>query len=540
MKNLFKKISAILIAAVMVLAMASTAFAATETSVEHATVKGVTAETNADGTDKITVKAYKIIQFNQEGTYTPVLSGTITETNGELTPTAKDLQALSLRTEELGNPVAFTKLGEDYICNTLDPGTWMILVEGSEKSLYNPAIISVQQTPSGKLYGTLDYATDTWTDVGGVVYAKKSTPTITKTASKEKASDTEVIGTQYGDIIKYTIVADIPSYKSNEATITYSIKDELDGLALVVDKNHPVTATVNGGSDNDLTAAVTAAVTNNETQFEVNSLSKEWIIAHKGQQITITYFAKVTSTEMVAVDLNTNTAKLEYSANNKIQSKTSQTKHYTFGIDTKVNGTTETGLTGKTGEFVKVNEDGEVGYVESSTGIVKKTEKTEYLSGAKFKLHIGTADGPVFKCVEFETDENGRLEINGLDSDVTYYLVETVAPTGYKLNATPIKVKVDANYDNNGTLISYSVKIGDKNGNPVSITHYNYNETQGKVEIVNTKETASNPMGFQNTKLSTLPSTGGMGTYLFTIIGVVVMAGAAGAFFISRRKGSEE
>ena len=44
----------------------------------------------------------------------------------------------------------------------------------------------------------------------------------------------------------------------------------------------------------------------------------------------------------------------------------------------------------------------------------------------------------------------------------------------------------------------------------------------------------------RDSKLSSLPSTGGMGTYLFTIIGVVVMAGAAGAFFISRRKGSEE
>ena len=44
----------------------------------------------------------------------------------------------------------------------------------------------------------------------------------------------------------------------------------------------------------------------------------------------------------------------------------------------------------------------------------------------------------------------------------------------------------------------------------------------------------------KDTKLNSLPSTGGMGTYLFTIIGVVVMAGAAGAFFISRRKGSEE
>ena len=49
-----------------------------------------------------------------------------------------------------------------------------------------------------------------------------------------------------------------------------------------------------------------------------------------------------------------------------------------------------------------------------------------------------------------------------------------------------------------------------------------------------------NEGGLNDTKLNSLPSTGGMGTYLFTIIGVVVMAGAAGAFFISRRKGSEE
>ena len=60
------------------------------------------------------------------------------------------------------------------------------------------------------------------------------------------------------------------------------------------------------------------------------------------------------------------------------------------------------------------------------------------------------------------------------------------------------------------------------------------------VKLVNDKDHPSNPYGFKNTKISELPSTGGMGTYLFTIIGVVVMAVAAGAFFISRRRGSEE
>ena len=84
------------------------------------------------------------------------------------------------------------------------------------------------------------------------------------------------------------------------------------------------------------------------------------------------------------------------------------------------------------------------------------------------------------------------------------------------------------------TLTGYDVVIGGKT------THYEYNENAGTVKLVNDKDHPSNPYGFKNTKISELPSTGGMGTYLFTIIGVVVMAVAAGAFFISRRRGSEE
>mgnify|MGYP000549110859 CR=1 FL=1 len=62
-------------------------------------------------------------------------------------------------------------------------------------------------------------------------------------------------------------------------------------------------------------------------------------------------------------------------------------------------------------------------------------------------------------------------------------------------------------------------------------------ETTGTIKTITETTTVTDVI---NTKIAQLPSTGGMGTYLFTIIGVVVMAGAAGAFFISRRKGSEE
>lgn len=95
---------------------------------------------------------------------------------------------------------------------------------------------------------------------------------------------------------------------------------------------------------------------------------------------------------------------------------------------------------------------------------------------------------------------SGTLKVTGLDEG-NYEFKETKAPTGYKVNSENKAFTIEAN------------------------------------ETAEVKVDAGN---FVNTKLSSLPSTGGMGTYLFTIIGVVVMAGAAGAFFISRRKGSEE
>ena len=534
MKNLFKKVSAILMAAIMVLSMCTAVFADnTAMKADHATIKGINAENG------ITVNAYKIIDYNPNGTYSEVLTGTINKAaDGTLEPTAENIEALAGRIDELQTvvPISNKDAAGDYITNALTPGTWMIIVTGSTTTLYNPAIISAKMDTDGVVkYGTLNFSTDTWTSTDGVTYMKKSEPEIKKTADTVVAGN-NIKGTQYGDIIKFTIEADVPSYETNKKSIQYSIEDTLDGLSLVTDTPYAPSATVGGKTDTTLTSAVTAAIVKDATSFKVESLGDAWIVSHRGQKIVITYYARVSSDAKRSIDLNTNTAKLTYSTNDKTQHKEDKTKHYTFGIDTNVTGTTETGTPSKTGEFIKINQDGDVSYGET-IGEITKTTATEFLSGAEFQLHIGSVTGDLFTDAKgkntFTTAADGRLEINGLDSDVTYYLIETKAPTGYKVVSTPIEVKINASFTDD-TLTGYDVVIGG------AITHYSYDENTTTVTLVNTKETASNPYGFKNTKLSELPSTGGMGTYLFTIIGVVVMAGAAGAFFISRRKGSEE
>ena len=208
---------------------------------------------------------------------------------------------------------------------------------------------------------------------------------------------------------------------------------------------------------------------------------------------------------------------------------------YTFGIDTKVTG--DSLGWEASGEFFKVDEEGNVEYVESDKEF--KTEPGKTLAGAEFQLHIGSANGELFTDAAgnstFTTTNDGRLEINGLDSDVTYYLVETKAPTGYTINSTPVEVKIDAVYAENGRLESYVVKM---DGNEVAGYTFNAGTTVGEGKVT-VNEEVLNPFNFKNTKLANLPSTGGIGTTIFTIGGCAIMIIAAGLFFASRRKAAK-
>lgn len=517
-----KKIFAALLTLAMVLGMSMTAFATDTTYDDAIRVYGV----EAGNDETVTVNAYQIIKYDTKGEYVPVLEDSITVTNGELNPQASDVLALSQRLNELGSPVTLTKSGDYYTTpagTNLAVGTWMIIITGSNDYIYNPAIISVNQTADGVKYGELNLDTDSW---GTDVWLKKSEPTIEKSALT-----TDVQGVQYGEIIQFQLKATIPSYASNKTDITFTISDTLDGLALVVDRTHPVEATLAGQSDATLTGFVNNAFANGATSASVVITGDEYIKSHGGDEVIIKYYAKVTEDAKLTVNELTNDATLTYSTETGTDTKTDDTKHYTFGIDTTFSGATAT--ENKTGEFIKIDENGNVAYTEKPGEVV--VTGGQALDGAVFELHIGSASGTLFAdasgATRFTTDSTGRLEIVGLDSDVDYYLVEVQAPQGYTINNTAVKVKINATYDNNGNLTGYSVVIGE--GSNSATTNYNYNYQDGTTTV---KPGTNNPYGFKNSTLSSLPSTGGIGTTIFTIGGCIIMIAAAGLFFASRRK----
>ena len=521
-----KKIFAALLTLAMVLGMSMTAFATDTTYDDAIRVYGV----EAGNDETVTVNAYQIIEYDTKGEYVPVLEDSITVTNGELNPQASDVLALSQRLNELGSPVTLTKSGDYYTTpagTNLAVGTWMIIVTGSNDYIYNPAIISVNQTADGVEYGELNLDTDSW---GTDVWLKKSEPTIEKSALTP-----DVPGVQYGEIIQFQLKATIPSYASNKTNITFTISDTLDGLALVVDEGHPVVATLAGAPDATLTGFVNSAFANGAKSASVVITGDEYIKSHGGDEVIIKYYAKVTEDAKLTVNELTNDATLTYSTGIGTDTKTDDTKHYTFGIDTTFSGATAT--ENKTGEFIKIDENGNVAYTENPGEVV--VTGGQALDGAVFELHIGSASGELFADASgntrFTTDSTGRLEIVGLDSDVDYYLVEVQAPQGYTINNTPVKVKINATYDNNGNLTKYSVTFDDGKDN--ATTNYNYSYETG---VTTVDENVGNPFGFKNTTLSALPSTGGIGTTIFTIGGIVIMVAAAGLYFANRRKNNAE
>ena len=101
-------------------------------------------------------------------------------------------------------------------------------------------------------------------------------------------------------------------------------------------------------------------------------------------------------------------------------------------------------------------------------------------------------DPSVTKYTEMEAD-NGTLVVYGLDEG-TYQITEEQAPDGYSV-----------------------VEVPDQ-----TITN-----TEGSIDLT---------VDVTDTKLHSLPSTGGIGTTIFTIGGCIIMIAAAGLFFASRRK----
>lgn len=280
----------------------------------------------------------------------------------------------------------------------------------------------------------------------------------------------------------------------------------------------------------DLSGDVAALESSNITSIEVTftaTLNQNAVTAGAGNPNTVSleYTNKLYPNPQGSNPdpQNPNTPKDDsapYEETNTIQDKVNV---YTFGI-----------------ELVKTFEGGTPSETVKASFDLYRTLVAGETKDTTIKVGTNTID--VKKVGSYTTDANGKITINTTKSgdadkafsNETYYFVETATASGYNLLKEPVAAKIQVYYAQTFKTITTSKKY-DKNGDVISssqtasgtdkTTYYKNAEKTTELATTVTTVNVANRKGFL------LPTTGGAGTMVFTITGLILMAAAVIVFF---------
>lgn len=385
----------------------------------------------------------------------------------------------AIRTSKIKNVTNKTGSLNDsgnYVISDLEEGYYIVKDSGTE-------------TPVSALMLTT-------TDEEIVIKADK--PSVEKKIDGDNDTDDSTTGlvdyntAAIGDDVPFVITSTVPStngYKSYKMIFTDTLSKGLTYNANSLD----VTATKDGSvetltKDTDYTVMQDGQV----ITFKFENV-KGW----DGKKIDIKYTAKVNNNAVIGTSGNENKVNLEYSNNPTQESsseKTPDDKTRTFVTEFKL-------------VKVDANDNSKLAGVEFE------------LTGTKLNTVLVTdADGNRTVQVTEEnvkitvkTDANGEIKFTGLAAG-EYTLTETKPLEGYNILSEPIKITIGWTApadDNSACTWTYSDNV-DTSGNIATITV----ENQGGAE---------------------LPSTGGIGTTIFYVVGGLLVVGAA-VLLVTRRK----
>ena len=353
----------------------------------------------------------------------------------------------------------------------------------------------IASTPFFVAIPSSDNADDS-TDTGNDSATKWSYIVNARPKNQEVSIEKEIIGegsktdAAIGDKIDYQITSVAPTYTdeyfSDEPdwkNPTYIISDKMtSGLTY----NDDLVIYVGTVDEDNILAESFYRVTDRTDGSEgfVITFTQEFLktSGYKGATILVNYSATINENAVVGVDGNTNEVILDY------------------------NRTPDSDTTGIKGETIPK--------VYTYGLVLHKTNKdNEKLHDAKFSLYKVETDAEgkeTEKLIanELTTGTDGKFTFKGLDLG-TYRLEETQAPEGYTLLTDKIE---------------FTISDVDEDGNVETETD-GFTQEGGYVTT-----TVINNKGFS------LPSTGGMGTYLFTLGGIVIMAGAAFALIAMKKR----
>lgn len=482
-----RKLTSLLLALVMVFALAVTV-AADETT---GTTKGSITVVNPVG--EHVYKAYKIFDVVYDGA------------KKNYSYTIKDTSEWYNTVSAYTTGLTLTKVGDTtsntYVVTTTGDFSPAAFADALKKALdadstaFNGTTLTRNGTQATATVNELGYyfvtstsgalCNLTTTDSDVTIYDKNDVP-FEKTVDKPSAD--------VGQDVTFTIKGKVPDYTGFDK-YTYLITDKMsDGLTFNRDS---LTVKVGETTVTDGCPVTYDPAIDSQT-FTVSIPVKDnnYDI---GAKIEVTYTA--TLNEKAIAVISTNEAKLSYSndpTTDKVEgSRTDKKEVYTSKIVIdKVEKTTD-GTDGKKlpdAKFVLYKEVTPKGATEATKVYYKQDDTTKAVTWVD----------SITNATEVTTGNHGEAFFEGL-ADGTYYLVETKAPAGYNQLDKPVKVEVH---------------VGENAGAVTSATQ------------LTVTATVKNQAG------TLLPSTGGMGTTVFYVLGAVLVVGA-GVLLVTKKRMSQ-
>lgn len=372
----------------------------------------------------------------------------------------------------------------------------------------SPGYYLIKNTSVGEGEVFTDYILQVVKNV--TVQPKSGKPTLDKQIKHNETGVWGVVGdNQIGDTVEFRTITTVPNV-SGYTQYKYVIYDEMSaGLTSNVKNENDVTIKVNDTTELDKKYYTVTVDGTNANKFTVTVDVLKAIQDNKmlaGNELYTYYTGILNENAKVYNDgKQDNKAYLEYSNNPHDNKTTNSTPvkvvyDWTFKMGVKkVDGADGTPLTDakfvlskeKNCDLGAIGDDGQPHNTENLISLIKNSDGSYTVAPAGYT-------GPVVNVMTA-----GKITIKGLDDATEYYLYETKAPAGYNRLTDAVKFKITATYNDTGD--SYT-----------SVT-----------AAVNDVEQSSVSVQVANNKGSTLPSTGGIGTTLFYVIGGVLMAVAA-------------
>lgn len=440
------------------------------------------------------------------------------------------------------NPVEATADANNEVKMTLEPGYYLLLVSTTEQNnrTYMPVTVFVQvKNGNVRVYAAGSEITDGLT----AVFKYEDGPAVNVRVSDDSKATTqwkETAGGRVGETMDFYMEVSIPAYKSEDVDISSLIaKCQLAGLNYV---EGSMKATTLPKADSDaVEGAIKGTTVGTDGNLTVELNYSKIRSAATGRGLVYLHFQATVAPDAVAESEASATAKLEYvfsmeaDKTKTTADSTAAVYNYDFTLFKKSNELIDPSNAGSghrplagAGFILYADEA-----MNTPVSMVKvdatATTDAYYRPATAAEITAGT--GIVTEMDANMGNDNNTLSIRGLDVG-SYYVKETKTPSGYYAPKGIFKLELAAVLNTGETLDKQLASGGFSNldkADTLLIQHNEVNKNLNRFEV-----------HLLNSSTPVLPTTGGVGTVMFTVIGLLCMGAALWFFLFARRRREDE